>query len=249
MLIGGAEYEKHPTPFGRVGGKSLLASKIISLFPDTEDYDTYIEPFVGAGNIFFRIEKEEDVKEVLNDKDKRVMIVMKELQTNSKGLNKAIKRGPISQEYFNHIKGSIKPANIIEQFKSSFLQKGLAYTESSHDIKTDYSEFFQDRLKGVVLLNEDFSKVIKDYDSPMSFFYIDPPYESLQRTDYPDYCTPEQVYNAVKHIKGKFAISYNDSSNIRRIFKDYKIIELKTIYNNQSFNKAKQELFITNYTT
>jgi UPF0755 protein len=70
MLIGGAEYEKHPTPFGRCGGKSLLAPKIISLFPDVEDYNVYIEPFVGAGNVFFRIEKEEGIKEVLNDKDK-----------------------------------------------------------------------------------------------------------------------------------------------------------------------------------
>jgi DNA adenine methylase len=249
MLEGTGEFEKHPTPFGRIGGKSLLAKKIISLFPDVEDYDTYVEPFVGAGNIFFRLAPEKGILEVLNDKDKRVMIILRELQTNSKELNKAIRRQPISQEYFDHIKGSNKPVNLIEKFKTSFLGKGERYfiTSLNRPIKTDYSKFFQDRLQDVVLTNEDFSKVIKDYDSTRTFFYLDPPYENIKRNDYPDYCTPEDVYNSIKNIKGLFALSYNDSAHIRQLFKDYKIIELKTIYNSNSFNKARQELFITNY--
>ena len=38
------------TPFARIGGKSKLAMQIINYFPD--NYDLYVEPFVGAGNIF-----------------------------------------------------------------------------------------------------------------------------------------------------------------------------------------------------
>lgn len=249
MLEGNGEYKEHPTPFGRKGGKSLLAKTIISLFPDVEDYDTYVEPFVGAGSIFFKLEREEGIQEILNDKDKRVMIILKELQTNSKGLNNAIKRSPISREYFNHIKGSNTPVHLVERFKTSFLADGDHYSKTAfiRPIRTDYSKFFQDRLKDVVLINEDFKKVVKNYDSPRTFFYLDPPYESIQKNDYPDYCTPNDVYNCVKNIKGKFAISYNDSHNIRQIFKDYKIVDLKTIYNNKSLNNAKQEIFITNY--
>lgn len=40
-------------PFGRMGGKRLLALRIINLFPD--NYDVFVEPFLGAGNIFFRL--------------------------------------------------------------------------------------------------------------------------------------------------------------------------------------------------
>jgi DNA adenine methylase len=245
-MIGGTDYAKTKTPFGRMGGKSLLAKKIIGYFPDTEDYDLYVEPFVGAGNIFFRTVPEEGIKEIINDKDQRVYRVLKGLQEDSQKVNKGIKRGIVSKEYFEHIKGSKKPADIIMTIKSSFLSQGNTYA-SPRPIKTDYNEFFEDRLKGVTILNDDFSNVIKKYDSPRTLFYLDPPYESLRKKDYPDYCTPEDVYKACKSIKGFFVLSYNDSSNIRRLFKEFKIIELKTLYNHMSHNQTKQELLILNY--
>ena len=34
--------------FGRMGGKSKIANKLISLFPDPNSYTTYVEPFIGA---------------------------------------------------------------------------------------------------------------------------------------------------------------------------------------------------------
>jgi DNA adenine methylase len=248
-LQGGTDYVKTKTPFGRMGGKSLLAKRIIEYFPDTEDYDIYVEPFVGAGNIFFRTVPEEGIKEVINDKDRRVYLVLKGLQEDSQKVNKEVKRGLVSKEYFEHIKGSKKPADIITVFKNSFLQQGNYHVpnELPRPIKTDYSEFFEDRLKGVTILNEDFSNIIKKYDSPRTLFYLDPPYESLTKKDYPDYCTPEDVYKSCKGIKGFFVLSYNDSSNIRSIFKEFKIIELKTLYNNTSNNQTKQELLILNY--
>ena len=249
MLEGGTEYQKGKTPFARKGGKSLLAKEIISLFPDVKAYDTYVEPFVGAGNIFFRTVKEPGITEVLNDKDKRVTIVFKELKTNSKELNNKIKRGIISREYFEHNKGSLKPNNIIEVFKSSMFSTGENYAQSAgtRPIKTDYSVFFQDRLKDVIITNQDFNKVIKDYDSKRTFFYLDPPYESIKQVDYPDYCTPEDVYKSIKSIKGLFALSYNDSPNIRSIFKEFNIKTLQTSYNTEQGPKKVSEVFITNY--
>jgi len=244
-MIGGTDYAKTKTPFERMGGKSLLAKRIIGYFPDTEDYDIYVEPFVGAGNIFFRTAPEEGIKEIINDKDKRVYLVLKGLQEDGQKVNKGIKRGIVSREYWDSIKGSKKPADIITVLKNSFLAQGVNY--ASNPIKTDYSEFFEDRLEGVTILNENFSSVIKKYDSPRTLFYLDPPYESLKKKDYPDYCTPEDVYKSCKSIKGFFVLSYNDSSNIRSIFKEFKIIELKTLYNNESNNQTKQELLILNY--
>jgi len=33
------------------------------------------------------------------------------------------------------------------------------------------------RLKNTIILNKDYKKLIKEYDSPLTFFYLDPPYE------------------------------------------------------------------------
>ena len=41
-------------PFGRMGGKSKLKKIIINeYFPKNYENMTYVEPFVGAGNIYF----------------------------------------------------------------------------------------------------------------------------------------------------------------------------------------------------
>lgn len=38
-----------------IGGKSLLAKKIVSMFPD--DFDRYIEVFGGGGSVLFAKDK------------------------------------------------------------------------------------------------------------------------------------------------------------------------------------------------
>ena len=60
---------------------------------------------------------------------------------------------------------------------------------------------------------------------------------------------PEDVYNAVKTIKGKFMLSYNDSPLIRKLFKEYNIHTIETIYAPIALakNRVITEVYITNY--
>ena len=60
---------------GRIGGKSRLKKKIISMFPDNYENMIYAEPFVGGGSIFFY--KNPSKKEIINDIDKNVIDVYK----------------------------------------------------------------------------------------------------------------------------------------------------------------------------
>ena len=98
-------------------------------------------------------------------------------------------------------------------------------------------------------LNENYKNVIKKYDSPNTFFYLDPPYEdskALYEYDKFDY---NELFNIVNNIKGKFLLSLNDSKNIRNIFKKFKI---KSIYRKPQGTTARittggKELLISNY--
>lgn len=233
-----------------MGGKSKLAKQIIERFPT--GYDTFVETFVGAGNIFFRIPDEKKAKKnVINDLDKDIYIIMKELKERGKDLDKTIDRTPIKNtEDFYKNKENRDAESIIRNYKYSFFSGGRTYSKSkSNDfIKTDYAQF-QDKLKGVVILNQSFEKVIKKYDNPKTFFYLDPPYESTNQKDYIHYIEPEKVFEALRNIKGKFLLSYNDSPNIRELFKNYKIETIKTSYEQTKYADKRiiNELLISNY--
>jgi site-specific DNA-adenine methylase len=79
-------------PFGRIGGKSKIADKLIDLFPPLNSYKIYVEPFVGAGNVFFKKPYLEGQLEVINDLDKDVYKVMKLLKNRNKFLNENFNR-------------------------------------------------------------------------------------------------------------------------------------------------------------
>ena len=50
-------YSKVATPFLKwAGGKTRLLPHLLPLIPDAKDFDSYYEPFLGGGALFFRLE-------------------------------------------------------------------------------------------------------------------------------------------------------------------------------------------------
>jgi DNA adenine methylase len=209
--------KKYISFIGRMGGKTKSADLIISMFP--KNYTTYVEPFLGSGVVFFR-KPLVDKYEILNDLDDDIYKVFKLIK--SKDINNIFNRN-INKEYFDSIKNSENPLHILERLKSSFFAQGKAYSDRRGQInKTDF-KYYHDRLQNTKLLNIDFKKVINKYDTPSTFFFLDPPYESEKQRDYKDYVDPIDVYDVIKNIKGYFLLTYNDSPSIREIFKNYYI--------------------------
>jgi DNA adenine methylase len=110
----------------------------------------------------------------------------------------------------------------------------------------------------VVIENKDFEKLIRQYDRPVSFFYLDPPYfdtekyyknvgeEGFQKEDH------IRLRDALLSIEGKFLLSYNDCEFIRSLYDAPGInIESYTRINNikQRYDGGAQfpEILIANY--
>lgn len=233
-------------PFARIGGKRLLAGKIIDLFPKNYEEMIYVEPFVGAGNIYFR--KEPSKKEIINDLDSVIYKVLKLLKNQSTFVNNNIQRN-ITRSHWNKIKNSNDALSLLEKIKMSYFSNSRSFDtgKEGKTIKTDFS-VFGDRLKDTKLLNQDYESVIKTYDSPNTFFYLDPPYEQSETKVGEKYASDfniNDLKDVLDKIQGKFLLSFNYSKNISDLFKKYKQKVVTTTY--VFDNRKVKEILIYNY--
>jgi DNA adenine methylase len=114
------------------------------------------------------------------------------------------------------------------------------------------------RLAKVVVENQDFERLIRHYDRPVSLFYCDPPYhntEDFYRNVGEKGFTEEdhiRLRDALLNIQGKFLLSYNDDEFIHRLYDwpDIHIVETTRIHSmRQRIEPSSQfpELIISNF--
>ena len=91
-----------------------------------------------------------------------------------------------------------------------------------------------DRLKQITNVEQmDCIELIEKYDSPDTFFYVDPPYYNMEfyySKDFPR-AKHEELANTLTNIQGKFALSYYDFD------------DLKTFYPVDKFNWHSQSVY------
>lgn len=241
-------------PYGRLGGKSNLKKVLINYFPNNYESLTYIEPFFGAGSLFFY--KEPSKKEVINDLDKNVFILIKGFKKyDGNEISESI-NGNYDKEKFIILK-NYKPKTEYNKFIQLLLLTKLSFFGNMRSfgntfyISSNYGNKYNERLKNTIILNKDYKEVIKKYDGLNSFFYLDPPYSMCEdKKCYGNqYININELYDTVKNIKGKFLISYDDNKEIKELFKDFKIIKVYTIYQHTHNieHRKKTELLIKNY--
>ncbi|MBN2153006.1 MAG: DNA adenine methylase [Candidatus Lokiarchaeota archaeon] len=227
------------SPLKWVGSKRLLKRRICSLIP--RDHDTYVEPFVGSGAVFFfknstrmgNEPKPSDL-EVLNDVDALLVNFYRVLQdpTSFKKFLDRLDSTLVSRDLFMEYRasewGTLAPIErafrLYYVVKTSFgglfrfNQEGKCNSPfASTPDKKARSFLFKrepllaahDRLKGVVLLDLDYAPVLDKYDSPNTFFYIDPPYETEYAYNKP--FDHDVLARRCKHLKGRFLLSLDSS--------------------------------------
>src|SRR5580704_7576120 len=82
-----------PLPY--IGGKRALANQIIAIFPK---HTTYVEPFAGGAQVFFR--KEPSKVEVLNDLDHELVNFFRVCQQHYEELVRYLKFTVTSRPWF-----------------------------------------------------------------------------------------------------------------------------------------------------
>lgn len=242
----------------RWGGKHYSKNKILSYIPD--NYDTYVEPFVGGGSVYLNLEKKG--KEIINDLDKELILYYKGLKKyDYEKINKHVV-GTYTKEDFIKIKNS-KPTDNFNKFirqyklfKLSFRSNGDSFSKGQRDTSSNLHTInpipnnkFQDRLKDTIIENKPADLIIKKYDSEGTIFYLDPPYEKSDMYNH-NVIIYEDLEKTLSNLKGKFILSINKSEYIKKLFHNFNIYTMSTTYQGVDKNhdaRKVNEYIITNF--
>lgn len=240
-----------PSPLCRTGSKRPIRETIKRLSPE---YQTYVEPFVGSASIYFFMDIG-DRKAVLNNSNELVISSLKIIKSNPSIENIEKFKGATIEDIESfisrpHTSAIDKLATNIYKLCHTFGSRGTGPIYNDSDITNKLRKIpqYADYMKNTIVTNADWTSTLK-YDSPNTFFFIDPPYEKSEGL-YRDYVIDYNDMNErLKKIKGKFMLTLNDSKNIRDIFSSFNIrgISVKGKSNKGQGTGTRKELIITNY--
>lgn len=247
-------------PISRMGGKSKLRKTIIEMIPE---HTCYVEPFFGAGWVYFG--KEPSKVEVINDIDKELINLFRMIKYHAPEIERLLKYEfsgrDIFEEYKNCTVESLteiyRAIRFLYLISQSFAGRGAVYgygTNTRPSPQIFYEgvlENIKDRLRNTYVENLSFEKIIEKYDREYSFFFCDPPY--FETTGYGNEFGEKEhllLRNKLKNLKGKFLLTINDHEKVREWYKGFNFKEVQVNYSVSRQAKARgkyNELIITNY--
>ncbi|WP_442323791.1 DNA adenine methylase [Cernens ardua] len=226
-----------------IGGKRRLAKHILPTF---SEHTCYVEPFCGAGALFFM--KEPANVEVLNDINGDLINLYRVVKYHMEALYSEYKWVLTSRQQWEWLKGT-PPETLTDIQRAArflYLQKlafggkvegqafGTATTAKPRfnllTLENDLVDMHQ-RLTNVHIENLPWDRCIEKYDRPHTLFYCDPPYWQTEGYGVPfEFEQYEKMASLMRSIKGRMLVSINDHPDIREAFKGLPMKEIKVSY-------------------
>lgn len=248
-------------PLAYLGGKNRVARRIIALIPE---HTCYIEPFCGGAQVLFH--KKPSKVELLNDLNEDIFNFFRVCQMHYEELLRFLHFSIVSRRWFDLFEKT-SPETLTDVQRAArffFLQKncygGLIVRRnfavsvqdgSNYNPKTlpELIRKTHERLLNVQLECLPYQDILRKYDRPLTFFYLDPPYFNrpyykfnFEEKDY------TELAERLKKLKGPFLLSLNDAPEIRQIFRGFNIKTWEMTYSSQrKAGKRYSELLISNY--
>lgn len=229
-------------PIKYFGGKNGMINEINKHDPNPVDYHIYCEVFGGSGGKL--LSRPLGHVEIYNDLYHNVYALYKVLSDSElfplfknlcdlsiyseqlrKEFKENLKKDHISlvQRAFYYWYVNRTSHNGIGGISiNCYIRRNMAKSTSDFLSCIDRLKELHDRLSSVVILNRDALEVIKQYDAPNVFFYLDPPYswETRTSTRYSVDFNPEQQKQLVDTIlscKGKVLLSGYINEEYKRL--------------------------------
>lgn len=241
------------------GGKSKLIDQYKEYIP--KEYDTYHEPFLGGGSLFFYLNPN---KAILSDINEDLINVYKVLKDYSEELIKKLKehKEKHDKDYYYKIRSKKYEDSIERAARFIYLNKtcfnGLYRENKKGEFNVPIGNYkdpdicSEEVLKNcskilnknnIIFKCQKFDNCRKNIEEK-DFVYFDPPYVPLNKTSnftsYTKYKfgirNQELLYELCKYLKNKkvkIMISNSNTEFIKEMYKEFNIYEIKV---NRSIN-------------
>lgn len=181
-------------PLLRYGGKEAIAERLVARLPRAR---LYVEPFFGAGGLFFAIPDDAYPCEVINDIDHSIVTFFRVLRERPDDLRAALEATPYAREEFRlALERSDDPLEEARRVwiraRQSFAGVGRHWAQVRPrdllpmrpfhgDKRLTQLEDVARRLRGVCIESCDGIALIARYAEPGAAIYCDPPYLAATR--------------------------------------------------------------------
>lgn len=246
------------------GGKTRLAKQIIEKIPD---HTCYVEVFAGSATVLFQ--KDPSKSEIINDLDRELVTFYRVIKHHPEEFHRQFKFCLSSRDEFERLQ-KVEPSTLTDVQRAAryfHLQKasfggkivGQTFGTSTTDsprlnlftIEQTITEAWQ-RLWNVTIEALDFRALLPKYDREHTFFFLDPPYWQLPGYRF-DLAAQDfhDLREILAGLSGAFLMTINDTPEVREIFREFRIEEVRLKYSMSkepdSRGEERTELFVTNY--
>lgn len=252
--------------FAWPGGKSRLLKTLIDRIPE---HKVYVEVFSGSAKLLFA--KEPSPAEVINDLNGDVANFFRVVKHRAAELAEAIEHEIVHPERFRELR--IEPINDElgralrfayttwwsygakgEHFAAGNLKEMLrGQNRRPIDTVRELLMSGAKRLQRVRIEQRDFADMLQRFDSPETFFYLDPPYVDFG--DNGRYCALPterrvELFQSLAGLQGSFLLSFDDHPEVRGLAAQhgFQAEEVETRYGLGSTKASRAvitEVFIT----
>lgn len=243
-----------------IGGKRNLARRLVQRI-EAIDHDIYAEPFVGMGGVFLQRSRVPQA-EVINDLNREVATFFRILQRHYVPFMEMMRFQLTTRVEFERLVKTM-PETLTDLERAArflYLQRnayggkvrgqnfGVTPDRGGRFDITKLGPMLEElhlRLASVVIECLPYADFIRRYDQPKALFYLDPPYwgseddygrELFGRDDF------ERLAELLRGLSGRFILSLNDVSEVRRIFAGFMIEAVQTSYSIATRSAGRQKV-------
>lgn len=240
-----------------VGGKKQLAKRLATRI-DALPHTAYVEVFAGMAGVFFK-RRLAARTEVINDLNRDVATFFRVLQNHYEAFMDMLKWQLTSRVEFERLNG-MDPERLTDLQRAArflYLQRtafggkvaGRSFGVSENGGRFDVTKLAEilvavhERLAGIVVECQPWSKLIDRWDRAGTLFYLDPPYHGtehyygrgmFERSEF------EAIAARLKTLQGAFIMTLNDVPEVRAIFDGFTIERVELSYTLAGNDNAKR---------